>query len=180
MLRVWNLSLLIATFSLTILGTFLTRSGVLDSVHAFSESGIGPAIARRLDSAGISTYEKLADSTPAELSGLLAGIGGTPAGRIAESDWIGQARRLTAPRGTGTAPAQVLPSAPSAAPPAEPECRHAIALHRNVLRPEHQPFQHRLRDQQPVEGIAVVTRQPAGASARGESRTFPSASGVCA
>ena len=44
MLRVWNLSLVIATFSLTILGTFITRSGVLDSVHAFVESGIGPAI----------------------------------------------------------------------------------------------------------------------------------------
>src|ERR671918_1391424 len=42
MLRVWNLSLLLATFCLTILGTFLTRSGVLDSVHAFSESPIGP------------------------------------------------------------------------------------------------------------------------------------------
>jgi cytochrome c-type biogenesis protein CcmF len=42
MLRVWNLSLLLATFSLTILGTFLTRSGVLDSVHSFSESPIGP------------------------------------------------------------------------------------------------------------------------------------------
>lgn len=41
MLRVWNLSLLCATFALTILGTFLTRSGVLDSVHAFSESDIG-------------------------------------------------------------------------------------------------------------------------------------------
>ena len=44
MLRVWNLSLLVATFSLTILGTFLTRSGVLDSVHAFTESPIGPAV----------------------------------------------------------------------------------------------------------------------------------------
>ena len=44
MLRVWNLSLLVATFSLTILGTFLTRSGVLDSVHAFSESAIGPLL----------------------------------------------------------------------------------------------------------------------------------------
>lgn len=42
MLRVWNLSLLMATFSLTILGTFLTRSGVLDSVHSFTESPIGP------------------------------------------------------------------------------------------------------------------------------------------
>ena len=41
MLRVWNLSLLCATFSLTILGTFLTRSGVLESVHAFSDSDIG-------------------------------------------------------------------------------------------------------------------------------------------
>jgi cytochrome c-type biogenesis protein CcmF len=41
MLRVWNLSLLAATFSLTILGTFLTRSGVLDSVHSFTESPIG-------------------------------------------------------------------------------------------------------------------------------------------
>jgi cytochrome c-type biogenesis protein CcmF len=42
MLRVWNLSLLAATYSLTILGTFLTRSGVLQSVHAFSNSDIGP------------------------------------------------------------------------------------------------------------------------------------------
>ena len=44
MLRLWNLSLLLATFSLTILGTFLTRSGVLQSVHAFTTSGIGPMI----------------------------------------------------------------------------------------------------------------------------------------
>jgi cytochrome c-type biogenesis protein CcmF len=42
MLRVWNLSLLCATFALTILGTFLTRSGVLDSVHAFTESPSAP------------------------------------------------------------------------------------------------------------------------------------------
>jgi len=41
LLRVWNLSLIIATFSLTILGTFLTRSGVIQSVHAFSDSDIG-------------------------------------------------------------------------------------------------------------------------------------------
>jgi cytochrome c-type biogenesis protein CcmF len=44
MLRVWNLSLLCATFALTILGTFLTRSGVIESVHAFSDSNIGPAL----------------------------------------------------------------------------------------------------------------------------------------
>ncbi len=40
MLRVWNLSLLVATFALTILGTFLTRSGVINSVHAFSAGQI--------------------------------------------------------------------------------------------------------------------------------------------
>jgi len=44
LLRVWNLSLVIATFSLTILGTFLTRSGVIQSVHSFSTSSIGPLL----------------------------------------------------------------------------------------------------------------------------------------
>ncbi len=44
MLRVWNLSLLCATFSLTILGTFLTRSGVVESVHAFSSGAVGPLL----------------------------------------------------------------------------------------------------------------------------------------
>jgi len=41
MLRVWNLSLIVATFALTILGTFLTRSGIVASVHAFAEGEIG-------------------------------------------------------------------------------------------------------------------------------------------
>ncbi|MEL6893894.1 MAG: cytochrome c biogenesis protein CcsA, partial [Actinomycetota bacterium] len=41
MLRVWNLSLLIATFALTILGTFLTRSGIINSVHAFGDGPVG-------------------------------------------------------------------------------------------------------------------------------------------
>jgi cytochrome c-type biogenesis protein CcmF len=41
MLRVWNMSLVIATFLLTVLGTFLTRSGVLSSVHAFTNGTIG-------------------------------------------------------------------------------------------------------------------------------------------
>ena len=46
MLRVWNLSLVIATFCLTILGTFLTRSGVIDSVHAFTAVRHRPVAAR--------------------------------------------------------------------------------------------------------------------------------------
>ena len=44
MLRVWNLSLVTATFALTIFGTFLTRSGMVNSVHAFSQSPIGPTL----------------------------------------------------------------------------------------------------------------------------------------
>ena len=44
MLRVWNLSLILATFCLTILGTFLTRSGVINSVHSFTQSAIGPLL----------------------------------------------------------------------------------------------------------------------------------------
>ncbi len=45
LLRVWNLSLVLATFSLTILATFLTRSGVIQSVHAFTDTGdIGPLL----------------------------------------------------------------------------------------------------------------------------------------
>ena len=43
-LVVWNISLICAAFNLTILGTFLTRSGVLVSVHSFTESAIGPAL----------------------------------------------------------------------------------------------------------------------------------------
>jgi len=41
MLKVWNLSLIIIAFSLTIFGTFLTRSGVLSSIHAFSNGPVG-------------------------------------------------------------------------------------------------------------------------------------------
>jgi cytochrome c-type biogenesis protein CcmF len=38
----WNMILIILTYSLVIIGTFLTRSGVLSSVHAFAQSEIGP------------------------------------------------------------------------------------------------------------------------------------------
>ena len=42
MLRIWNVVLIIITYGLTILGTFLTRSGVINSVHSFTQSEIGP------------------------------------------------------------------------------------------------------------------------------------------
>ncbi len=42
MLRVWNVVLVIGAFFLAIFGTFLTRSGILSSIHSFTESDIGP------------------------------------------------------------------------------------------------------------------------------------------
>ena len=42
MLKVWNMSLVTLTFSLSLFGTFLTRSGLLSSIHAFGESTLGP------------------------------------------------------------------------------------------------------------------------------------------
>jgi cytochrome c-type biogenesis protein CcmF len=44
MLKVWNACLIVATFSMALLGTFLVRSGVLQSIHAFGDSTVGPYI----------------------------------------------------------------------------------------------------------------------------------------
>jgi cytochrome c-type biogenesis protein CcmF len=44
MLQAWNFVLVISAFALTILGTFLTRSGTINSVHSFTQSAIGPAL----------------------------------------------------------------------------------------------------------------------------------------
>ena len=41
MLKLWNIALIIMTFGLTVFGTFLTRSGVIASVHAFTQGSIG-------------------------------------------------------------------------------------------------------------------------------------------
>src|SRR5690349_16739228 len=41
MLRKWNVTLVVSAFLLSILGTFITRSGVISSVHAFSQSSVG-------------------------------------------------------------------------------------------------------------------------------------------
>jgi len=42
MLKVWNVLLVILAFSLSLFGTFLTRSGVVNSIHSFTQSSIGP------------------------------------------------------------------------------------------------------------------------------------------
>jgi cytochrome c-type biogenesis protein CcmF len=44
MLKAWNVSLIVATFTLALLGTFLVRSGILQSIHAFGDSTVGPYI----------------------------------------------------------------------------------------------------------------------------------------
>jgi len=57
MLKVWNIVLVITTYFLCIFGTFLTRSGIVSSVHAFAQSGIGPFFAVFL---GIVTFFSVA------------------------------------------------------------------------------------------------------------------------
>jgi len=42
MLKIWHMVLTILTFSLAIFGTFLTRSGILSSIHSFSDTNLGP------------------------------------------------------------------------------------------------------------------------------------------
>src|SRR3954454_3940409 len=44
MLKVWNACLVVGTFSMALLGTFLVRSGVLQSIHAFGDNTVGPYI----------------------------------------------------------------------------------------------------------------------------------------
>jgi cytochrome c-type biogenesis protein CcmF len=44
MLKVWNAALVVGTFSMALLGTFLVRSGVLQSIHAFGDNTVGPYI----------------------------------------------------------------------------------------------------------------------------------------
>ena len=42
MLKVWNVLLVLLAFSLSLFGTFLTRSGIVSSIHAFTEGSLGP------------------------------------------------------------------------------------------------------------------------------------------
>ena len=42
MLKIWNVVLVIGAFALALFGTFLTRSGIISSIHSFTESSIGP------------------------------------------------------------------------------------------------------------------------------------------
>ncbi len=72
LLKVWNVSLISLTFFLTIFGTFLTRSGVISSVHSFAQSSIGTYFAAFLVVLAVFTitlvlwrWPELRDVTPA-------------------------------------------------------------------------------------------------------------------
>ncbi|MDR7611132.1 MAG: cytochrome c-type biogenesis CcmF C-terminal domain-containing protein [Armatimonadota bacterium] len=63
-LRAWTVVLAAATFWLTLFGTFVTRSGVLASVHAFTQSAIGPALLAGLAAVTVGTLAALAWRVP--------------------------------------------------------------------------------------------------------------------
>ncbi len=59
MLKRWNLSLIVATFLLSIFGTFITRSGVIASVHSFTQSSVGYFFLVFLLAVGIASFALL-------------------------------------------------------------------------------------------------------------------------
>lgn len=75
MLQAWNFSLVIATFAFTILGTFITRSGIIGSVHSFTQSAVGPVLLSFLTVVLVGSFGLLAArltriSTPPRLDAL--------------------------------------------------------------------------------------------------------------
>ena len=77
MLKVWNASLILATGTLAILGTFLVRSGILDSIHAFGASTLGiPFVfliaAMVVGSIGLVVWRRAELRSDAQLDSLLS------------------------------------------------------------------------------------------------------------
>jgi cytochrome c-type biogenesis protein CcmF len=77
MLKHWNMLLIILTYDLVIFGTFLTRSGVLSSVHAFAQSAIGPLFfafigVTLITSVGLIIYRWSALRSETEMTSLLS------------------------------------------------------------------------------------------------------------
>ncbi len=65
MLQAWNFVLVIGMFALTILGTFLTRSGTIASVHSFTQSAIGPVLLGFLVAVLVGSFTLFAIRAPA-------------------------------------------------------------------------------------------------------------------
>ena len=73
MLKVWNMVLVILTFTLCLFGTFLTRSGIIASVHAFGESTLGPFFLVFIIAVLVSSIALLVTPPAAAALGALAG-----------------------------------------------------------------------------------------------------------
>ncbi len=74
---------------------FASDETALVAGDPFSEiHGIGPGIENRLHGAGLTTYQQLADLTPDQFAEILKDVVGMTAKRIADQDWIGQAKKL--------------------------------------------------------------------------------------
>jgi cytochrome c-type biogenesis protein CcmF len=65
MLKKWNLGLIIGSFLLSIFGTFITRSGIISSVHSFAQSSVGWFFLGFLVLAGVASFALLAYRWPA-------------------------------------------------------------------------------------------------------------------
>ncbi|MFC1988352.1 heme lyase CcmF/NrfE family subunit [Chloroflexota bacterium] len=77
MLKIWNMVLIILTFSLAIFGTFLTRSGILSSVHTFNDTNLGPfflgfLIITLVGSVGLLLYRREELRGEAEMESLVS------------------------------------------------------------------------------------------------------------
>lgn len=64
MLKVWNMVLIILTFALSLLGTFLTRSGILSSVHSFGQSALGSYFLAFIGLVSVSSLSLLSSRLP--------------------------------------------------------------------------------------------------------------------
>ncbi len=76
-LKVWNMVLIILAFNLAIFGTFLTRSGILSSVHTFGESALGPFFLAfigiaLIGSLGLLYYRKKGLKSEAQIESLVS------------------------------------------------------------------------------------------------------------
>ena len=76
MLVVWNVALVAASFALTLFATLVTRSGLLDSVHAFTRSAIGPLFIGLLGAVLVGTVGLLVLRLPERSAGGRLGVRG--------------------------------------------------------------------------------------------------------
>ena len=101
MLKVWNVVLVTATFALSIFGTFLTRSGVVDSIHSFVQSPVGPALLVFLSIVLAFATTLLGVAAAAAPQRPQAGVGGVARGDVPVQQPAAAGVRVRDPVGRG-------------------------------------------------------------------------------